>query len=120
MIFIFYIIVLFAGYVDIAEGDEKGLEIAVSTLGPVAVGIDAGRDGFQFYSDGVYFDEECTQDGINHAVLVVGFGQEPNGQKYWLVKNSYGPQWGLGGYIKMAKDANNHCGIATSASYPLV
>ncbi|CAH1127207.1 unnamed protein product [Ceutorhynchus assimilis] len=115
------VVVKCTGYVDLAEADEKGIEIAVATLGPVAVAIDAGKDGFQFYSDGVYFDD-CgnTQDDMNHAVLIVGYGQEPNGQKYWLVKNSYGPQWGLGGYIKMAKDADNHCGIANQASYPLV
>ncbi|KAH1022761.1 procathepsin L isoform X2 [Dendroctonus ponderosae] len=110
------------GYVDIAEADEKGLELAIATLGPVAAAIDASKDGFQFYSDGIYYDPDCgrTQAEMNHAVLVVGYGQEPNGQKYWLVKNSYGPQWGIGGYVRMAKDANNHCGIANEASYPLV
>ncbi|XP_030752387.1 cathepsin L1-like [Sitophilus oryzae] len=110
------------GYVNIAEGDEKGMEIAVSTQGPIAVAIDASREGFQFYSDGIYYDPECGngQDDVNHAVLIVGYGQEPNGQKYWMVKNSYGAQWGIGGYIKMAKEANNHCGIANQATYPLV
>lgn len=107
---------------DIAEGDEKGLEVAVATLGPVAAAIDASRDSLQFYSDGVYFDPECANrpDDMNHAILIVGFGTEPNGQKYWLIKNSYGTQWGQGGYMKLARDANNHCGIATEASYPLV
>lgn len=57
---------------------------------------------------------------MNHGVLIVGYGTEPNGQEYWLVKNSYGADWGQGGYIKMARNFNNHCGIATSATYPLV
>ncbi|XP_060523574.1 procathepsin L-like [Cylas formicarius] len=116
------VVVKCTGYVDIAEGDEQGLEIAIATLGPVTAAIDASKDGFQFYSDGVYYDPDCgsRQEDMNHAVLIVGYGQEPNGQKYWLVKNSYGPQWGVGGYVKMAKDANNHCGIANQASYPLV
>ncbi|EEZ97693.1 procathepsin L [Tribolium castaneum] len=110
------------GYVDIAEGDEQGLEAAIATLGPVSAAMDAGRQSFQFYSDGIYYDPQCGNrpDDVNHAVLVVGYGTEPNGQKYWLVKNSYGPQWGIGGYVKLAKDANNHCGIAIQASYPLV
>lgn len=112
----------FLGYVDIPEGDEKALEAAVAALGPVSVGIDASQMTFQFYSQGVYYDEDCKNEAksVNHAVLVVGFGREPDGQKYWLVKNSYGPEWGNGGYIKMAKDRNNHCAIATSATYPLV
>ncbi|KAI4458607.1 cysteine protease family c1-related [Holotrichia oblita] len=109
------------GYVEIPEGDERALEAAVATLGPVSAGIDASQLTFQFYSQGVYYDEDCKNEAksVNHAVLVVGFGQEPDGQKYWLVKNSYGSDWGNGGYIKMAKDRNNHCAIATSATYPL-
>lgn len=88
----------------------------------MAAAIDASRESLQFYSDGIYYDAECSNqiEGLNHAVLVVGFGTEPDGQKYWLIKNSYGQQWGIGGYIKLAKDAGNHCGIASAASYPLV
>lgn len=107
---------------EIPEGDEASLESAVATLGPVSAAIDASRESFQFYSDGVYFDEKCGSkvEEMNHAVLIVGYGTEPDGKQYWLVKNSYGPEWGNGGYIKMAKNVNNHCGIATYASYPLV
>lgn len=107
---------------DITSGDEKGLEIAIATIGPVTAALDAGRESFQFYSEGVYDDPTCgNQPGqVNHAVLIVGYGQETDGKKYWLAKNSYGPQWGIGGYVKIAKDNGNQCGIAIQASYPLV
>ncbi|XP_028130753.1 uncharacterized protein LOC114326559 [Diabrotica virgifera virgifera] len=110
------------GFVDIGENDEKGLEIALATLGPVTAAIDAGKETFQFYSEGIYDDPACgnTPEQMNHAVLIVGYGQEADGRKYWLVKNSYGPNWGIGGYVKMAKENNNQCGIAIQASYPLV
>ena len=53
------------------------------------------------------------------SVLAVGYGEE-DGQKFWLVKNSWSNQWGDGGYIKMARNKHNHCGIASYAVYPVV
>ena len=51
-------------------------------------------------------------------MLVVGYGRE-GGQDYWLVKNSGGTSWGEKGYIKMARNRNNMCGIASEAFYVL-
>lgn len=89
-------------------------------MGPVSVAIDAHPESFQFYSNGIYYEPQCTTDKLNHGVLVVGYGTEADGQQYWLVKNSYGPEWGIGGYMKLPKLYNNHCGIASYATYPLV
>lgn len=108
------------GFVDIPEGNEKKLSEAVATVGPVSVAIDASQQSFQMYQNGVYYDEKCSSENLDHGVLVVGYGTEPTGEDYWLVKNSWGTSWGDGGYIKMARNKENHCGIASSASYPLV
>lgn len=35
-------------------------------------------------------------------VVLAGYGEE-NGQKYWLVRNSWSPTWGEKGYIKLAR-----------------
>uniref|UniRef100_A0A8D0ZEI0 Cathepsin L1-like n=1 Tax=Sus scrofa TaxID=9823 RepID=A0A8D0ZEI0_PIG len=71
---------------------------------------------------GIYFEPQCSSEDLDHGVLVVGYGVEGahSNNKYWLVKNSWGNTWGMDGYIKMTKDQNNHCGIATMASYPVV
>lgn len=112
------------GFVDIPEGDEEALMKAVASVGPVSVAIDASQESFQFYSEGVYYEPKCDSQQLDHGVLVVGYGTEQdkdgNDQDYWLVKNSWGTTWGDQGYIKMARNKDNHCGIATASSYPLV
>nr|XP_046255797.1 cathepsin K [Scatophagus argus] len=108
------------GYKEVPEGDEHALAVALYKVGPVSVGIDATLSSFQFYSKGVYYDPSCNKDDINHAVLAVGYGVSVRGKKYWIVKNSWGESWGKGGYILMARNRGNLCGIANLASYPIM
>ena len=60
------------------------------------------------------FNIYSNNRGINHAVLAVGYGTE-HGQDYWLVKNSWGTNWGENGYIKVKMGS---CGIDSTVSIP--
>jgi len=113
-----------AGFVDIPEGNETALQEAVALHGPVSVAIDASQQSFQFYVSGVYSDANCSSEDLDHGVLAVGYGvvNDPvkGQQSYWIVKNSWSAAWGDKGYLKIARNKNNMCGISTSASYPIV
>uniref|UniRef100_A0A8C2TW15 Cathepsin S n=1 Tax=Coturnix japonica TaxID=93934 RepID=A0A8C2TW15_COTJA len=105
-------------YVELPYADEAALKDAVANVGPISVAIDAAQPTFFLYRSGVYDDPLCTQE-VNHGVLVVGYGTL-NEKDFWLVKNSWGERFGDGGYIRMARNHSNHCGIASYASYPQI
>lgn len=109
------------GYTDVAEGSEEELQAAVASVGPVSIAIDASHFSFQFYRDGVYNEPKCSPSQLDHGVLAIGYGTwQLSNSPYWLVKNSWGPSWGVAGYIRMSRNKNNQCGVASAASYPLV
>lgn len=109
-----------AGSAVLPTGDEQKLKEVVAKFGPVAVAIDASSIWFQFYRRGVYYNKHCKskEDQLDHGVLVVGYGTDPKKGDYWIVKNSWGKTFGEKGYIRMARNRNNNCGIATVATIP--
>jgi len=111
-----------SGFVELESGSEAELKRAVTEVGPIAVGMDASFLSLQFYESGIYFEPNCspTLQNLNHGVLVVGFGYDDLLGNYWIIKNSWGKQHGENGFFRIARDRDNHCGISTAASYPLI
>ncbi|KAI0507690.1 hypothetical protein KFK09_013818 [Dendrobium nobile] len=105
--------------VNITTGAEDELKQAVGLVRPVSIAFEVVR-GFGLYKKGVYKSDKCGSSpmDVNHAVLAVGYGVE-GGVPYWIIKNSWGKDWGDNGFFKMEL-GKNMCGIATCASYPIV
>jgi len=105
------------GFTAIASGDEDALKSAAATKTIISVGIDASGASFQLYSSGVYAPKSCSSTNLDHGVAIVGYDSMTVGGDYWIVRNSWGSSWGQDGYIYMARNDNNMCGIATDACY---
>lgn len=104
-------------YEDVPPNDEESLLKAVANQ-PVSVAVDASA--LQFYSGGV-FNGFC-ETFLNHGVTAVGYGTSEEGIKYWLIKNSWGQDWGEDGYFRLQRDIDQpqgQCGIAMFASFPV-
>lgn len=93
-------------------------------INPIVVNIYSKAFAFQHYRQGVFNDwDGCTSDYVNHAALAVGFGEESNGQKFWVIKNSWGTRWGETGYMRMLRYENDNidegiCLITFKPMYP--
>jgi len=108
-----------SGYYNVTPKDPEQLKAAVVGQ-PVSVGIQANQLVFKFFKGGV-IKSMCTTL-INHAVLVVGY-DVIKGTEAFIVKNSWGPKWGVDGYVYISTDGSaNHgkgvCGILMMPSVP--
>ncbi|XP_039618225.1 procathepsin L-like [Polypterus senegalus] len=108
-----------ADYKYLPIGNEQALADALATIGPISVVIDASQISFQFYLSGIYNDPKCSTFNLSHAMLAVGYGFQGS-SNYWIIKNSWGKLWGVGGYLMLAKDKNNVCGISQYGAVPFV
>ncbi|CRL08267.1 CLUMA_CG020956, isoform A [Clunio marinus] len=88
------------------------------SVGPLTVGIDSSLFSFQHYKFGIYKDENCSEN-INHAVLLVGFGVDETHGKYWIIKNSYGKNFGEKGFMRLTREIENFCGIRNYVVFPV-
>lgn len=98
------------GYVRLEENQYKDLMNAIAQVGPLAISVDAGA--WSTYESGVFDGCNTTNPDINHAVQLVGYGTDNELGDYWLVRNSWTPTWGEGGFIRVKRrsDEDNHCG----------
>lgn len=78
------------------------LKRAIAEHGPITVVVTA-TPTFQAYTDGVFEESDVALD-TNHAVVLVGWDDSKGA---WLLRNSWGTNWGDNGYMWIKYGSNN-------------
>ena len=86
------------------SGEENMMQ-EIAQRGPIACGIAVPEKLENDYTGGIFCDETGDME-IVHDISVVGYGEE-DGQKYWLVRNSWGTHWGEEGFFRVCRGTNN-------------
>lgn len=110
-----------ASYTDVPTNSDDALMNAIAQQ-PVSVAVEADQNSFQLYAGGVM--TAACGTALDHGVLAVGYGTTGD-QDYYKVKNSWGADWGMAGYILLGRGPSynggaGQCGILSAASYPNV
>lgn len=93
------------GFVNVPSNNYTAVMSALQGR-PLAITVAA--EPWQFYDSGVY--NGCSKFGastdLDHVVQLVGYGTSTLGKDYWLVRNSWGAEWGEKGYIRIKRNTN--------------
>lgn len=101
--------VTIGGWKALPSNQAQPLMRALVQEGPVVVSADA--HDWTPYQTGIF--DGCQKDAVpNHSVLAKGYGVHVDGQKYWLLQNSWSQQWGEAGTIRLLRqnDEDRWCG----------
>jgi len=108
-------VIQITGFYDVPANDISTLINAIA-LTPVVSHVEADGYVWQFYTTGV-INKYCGNN-VKHSVLVVGYSQSAT-PPYYIVKNSWGQQWGETGYVRIGISGGpGICGIQSLSSYP--
>jgi len=108
-------------YYRVQPNNDTALMEALVKFGPLPVAIDASSDAFSYYKSGLFgsVSGQCTQN-TDHAVLLTGYGVDTKGNKFWTIKNQWGPTWGVNGFMNISRKVNNNCGISSQVFIPVL
>jgi len=95
------------------SANETQMQVALLAHGPLSICVDA--ETWQYYQGGV-ITHGCG-DSLDHCVQIVGFSATTNNKTpYWIIRNSWGADWGLEGYLWVER-GKDECGVSDEATY---
>jgi len=100
------------GFEMVPTNNATALKYALATQGPQSIAV--GASLWMNYEGGIYQNAPNNQANweIDHAVQVVGYGfDSDSNMNYWIVRNSWGTEWGEDGYIRLARPEQEPCGF---------
>jgi len=101
-----------------SQEDESELKQNVATVGPLSICVDA--QNWQDYTGGVMSGWQCAWINLlDHCVQAVGYDLTNSNNPFWIVRNSWGTDWGENGYIRL-QYGDNTCGLTNEATYVVV
>lgn len=100
--------------------EHQNEDLLKMTLEKTPVVVAINMDKLFLYSGGVFSDWSCDVNDLDHVVLLVGYGTDAKtGMDYWLLKNSYGSNWGEEGFFRIERKGSSGkpgiCGITERA-----
>ncbi|KAK1609903.1 hypothetical protein QYE76_033576 [Lolium multiflorum] len=99
---------------------EDDFIMALQT-GPIAVYLYANQY-FGFFSGGKILElEDCPSSGPLlgnfHCVVLIGYGIDDDGGKFWKIQNTHGVLWGEDGYARLRRGVSDPHGVACMLMY---
>jgi len=92
--------------------NETAMQVAMIANGPLSICVDA--ESWQSYSNGI-IESDCGTD-LDHCVQIVGYASDDSNTPYWIIRNSWGTDWGISGYVYVERN-QDECGVAMEATY---
>jgi C1A family cysteine protease len=99
------------------DNDEAQMAAYLYKKAPLSICVDA--ESWQDYTSGIIRKGDGCGDSLDHCVMATGFDIAADGTPYWIVRNSWGEDWGMGGYLFVER-GQNVCGISDEVTSAIV